>query len=107
MPIYENSRYAGQGTYPRLFRGKIRQTVTNRTINRELGANAFPYLTEEGDKLFNLALNFFQAVSAHPEDLWWIIADRNPDVDPLKIEAGTVLWIPSEDEAKDALSRIL
>lgn len=52
----------------------------------------------EGDTLFTLASRYF-ASFPNPGELWWIIADFQPDpiIDPtLKLPLGAELFIPSE-----------
>jgi hypothetical protein len=50
-----------------------------------------------GDTLQSLASRFF-APFPNPEQLWWLIADFQPDpiVDPtIDLEPGTILYLPS------------
>ena len=94
MTVYNNSRYVGQEAYRRLFRGVLRRTLSLRDIDRTLGIAYTAYTIKSGDRLHNIAYDHWKHDVKTPEDFWWVIADKNPHIDPLKLEAGVVIWIP-------------
>jgi hypothetical protein len=94
MTIYNNSRYVGQSAVRRLFRGGLRSTLSLRDVDRTLGTGYVAYTIKDGDRLHNIAYDHWQHDVKTPEDFWWLIADKNPHIDPLKLEPGVVIWIP-------------
>jgi len=111
MTVYDNSRHVGTFNYPRVVKWKddvVRNTQSIREINRSLEDIAtVPYVIKQSDKLFNIAYDFYKSVSDRPEDLWWIIADKNPQIDPLKLEHGETIWLPAPEEVREIVSQLL
>lgn len=89
MSIYYGSRYerATLTTVPDIRRGN---TLTTLRTSVSTGSPAQAVVVRDGDRLDQIATTYL-----HDSELWWAIADLNPqvfDADPMP--AGTVLWIP-------------
>ena len=95
MTVYKNTRndHDSVKSYQREFRGETRVTLTFRTIDRSVSENAEEYTIKQGDNLDALAFEYYG-----DELLWHIIADKNPEIDPLDLVPGTVIVIPPLEE---------
>lgn len=90
MPIKRDSRYITARVYG------IQKTPTDhRTLldgSRVVveATRSFTHRIEEGDTLENLAATLLGDATK-----WWVIADVNGIFDPLTLEVGTLLDIPT------------
>ena len=86
------SRYAGQAVVqpePEEERLELSPRVTVDAPAVEAAGLTVDYEVIQGDRIDNLAFN-------HLGDsrLWWVIADLNPDIDPMRLVGGTTLKLP-------------
>ncbi len=98
--IYKGSRYVGENTYRRTLLGETRNTLSLRDIDRTTGSGYVAHVIKDGDRLHNIAFDYWKDGVKNPEDLWWLIADKNIQIDPLKLEPGTTIWIPPVELAR-------
>lgn len=56
------------------------------------------HVVRQGDTLEAIANRYYQGFNANPAQLWWVIADFQPEpiIDPtLELEAGSTIVVPS------------
>lgn len=87
------SRYEGLGIVPA---GPLneRPEVAPRLLldpaQAAKGRGTYEYTVVQGDRIDVLA---YQALG--DSRLWWVIADLNPDVDPLRLQGGQIIVLPA------------
>ena len=82
---------------------RLTERVLVRFVSR---SDSTEYVASDGDTWWHLAHAAYEGLTDRPAGLWWVLADFQPVpvVDPtLKIEAGTVLQIPSWDFIQDVV----
>lgn len=92
--IYTDSRYAS-GVF---FKAYDPQRATySLTVLRQFPvdqSNFYYYVWKERDRIENVAARLLR-----DSNLWWRIMDYNPEViDPINIQAGTPIRIPSDEQ---------
>lgn len=86
------SRYAGQEIAPPSkynARPEISPRILKEALPLDRARLLYEYVVVQGDRIDQLA---FRGLG--DSRLWWVLADLNPQVDPLFLRGGDVLLVP-------------
>lgn len=101
MTIYVGSRYEREPV-SRVAdaNGDYHLTLFMRSPGKRYNSTPFTwtnYIVKDNDRLDNVSYQFYGI-----PDLWWLIADANPEIlDPMSLTTGAVLRIPNYRQVQE------